>query len=527
MKLNALEEHNELITQKELLTTLIDSTPDIICFKDGAGKWLRANKADLELFQLENVDYFGKKDSELAQYSEFYYDAFMACEESDEIAWKNKGISRGEEVIPKPDGTSKVYDVIKVPLFNEDDSRKGLVVLGRDITELRGSEKERLELERQVQHAQKLESLGILAGGIAHDFNNILTAILGNADLALLNMSKVAPGRKNLEEILTATRRGADLANQMLAYSGKGKFIIEKIILSEIVQEMSHLLEVSISKKAVLKYNFSDHSAYIEGDATQIRQVIMNLLTNASDAIGDKSGIISISTGIMDCDQSYLKDIYIKERIPTGTYAYIEVADTGSGMDEETKQKLFDPFFTTKFTGRGLGLSAVLGIVRGHKGAIKIYSELKRGTTIKVLFPVSKMAFENNHDSLKNRYENSLSGTALFVDDEESIRSVTRQMLEQFGMKVFTAGNGVEALKIYKSRPKDIDLVILDLTMPHKGGEETFRELRQINPDIKVIMSSGYNEQEVTQRFVGKGICGFIQKPFQLDKLLKSLKDIL
>jgi len=412
------------------------------------------------------------------------------------------------------------------------DGRPAILSTVRDLTERKRAEEEQLSLERQVQQAQKLESLGTLAGGIAHDFNNLLMAILGNADLALRDLSPHAPARHNVKEIVKASRCAAELARQMLAYSGKGRFVIEPIDLNEFVEEMSHLLEVSVSKKVALKYNFADSLPVIEGDATQVRQVIMNLITNASEAIGDNSGVISVSTGVMDCDTTYLNNIRVDEDLPEGTYVFLEVADTGCGMDEETTAKIFDPFFTTKFTGRGLGMAAVLGIVHGHNGAIKIYSEPGKGSTIKVLFPVSDKyrgtgPVQETGETGAETPVPAMPGTILFADDEKTIRVVGKEMLEQAGFTVLTAADGRAALDVFREHAADIVCVILDLTMPRMDGEETFRELRRIDKDVRVIMSSGYNEQEITQRFAGKGLAGFIQKPYQSHELTEKLMQVL
>jgi PAS domain S-box-containing protein len=400
-----------------------------------------------------------------------------------------------------------------------DDSGKPVLSLGtvQDITDRKAVENERLQLEQQLLHVQKLESLGVLAGGIAHDFNNILTSVIGNADLALMRINKESPVVENLQRIETAAVRATDLAKQMLAYSGKGKFVIESIDINHLVEDMLHMLEVSISKKAVIRLNLHRPLPAIEADLTQIRQVIMNLVINSSEAIGDKSGVIAITTGCMECDRNYLNDVWLNENLTVGLYNYLEIADTGCGMDKETMAKIFDPFFTTKFTGRGLGMAAVLGIIRGHKGAIKIYSEPGKGTTFKILFPATgkpAQLFGNTPDSIVWQG----SGMVLLVDDEETIRALGAEMLRELGFEVVTAEDGRHALEIFKSR-QDLKFVILDLTMPHLDGEQTFRELRRLNPDIKVIMSSGYNENEVTQKFVGKGLAGFIQKPYTLSSL--------
>ena len=404
------------------------------------------------------------------------------------------------------------------------------------IAESKQAEEEKLALERQVRHAQKLESLGVLAGGIAHDFNNILMAILGNADLALDELSPMSPARGSIREIKKAAKRAAELVKQMLAYSGKGRFVVEPIDAGGLIEEISHLLEVSISKKSVLKHNLAENMPTFDGDVTQIRQVIMNLITNASEAIGDKSGVISLSTGAMGCDRAYLNDINevvrasLDEPLPEGVYTYFEVADTGCGMDAETIEKIFDPFFTTKFTGRGLGMSAVLGIVRGHKGALKIYSEVGKGTTFKILFPANELPDNGFALRRKDQAEGKDwlgSGTVLVADDEETVCAVVKKMLELMGFSVLTAPDGREALKVFREHADEIVCVLLDLTMPHMDGEEAFRTMRRLHPGITVILCSGYNEQDATQRFAGKGLAGFIQKPYNMAALREKLVDVL
>lgn len=406
------------------------------------------------------------------------------------------------------------------------ESEGELILFGasRDITERKQAEQERLMLEQQLFQAQKMESMGVLAGGIAHDFNNILTVIIGNADLALMRLNPESPALDNLQRIEKAAGRAADLAMQMLAYSGKGRFVVENLDLNRLVEEMTHLLEVSISKKVVLRFDLTQSLPCIDADATQIRQIVMNLVINASEAIGDKSGIITIHTGYQQCDEKYLKGAWLTDQIPEGTYVFLEISDTGCGMDKDTLSKIFDPFFTTKFTGRGLGMAAVLGIVRGHKGTIKVYSEPEKGTTFKLLFPSSgrlneTARVETDGDDWKG------SGKVLLVDDEETVRDIGSEMLRESGFEVVTATDGRDALDLFRNTP-DIAFVILDLTMPHMDGEQCFRELRQLDPKVKVIMSSGFSEHEVTQKFAGKGLVGFVQKPYKLSVLQEALKKI-
>ena len=260
-------------------------------------------------------------------------------------------------------------------------------VVFHDVTEQIRAKEEKLKLEEQVRQTQKLESLGVLAGGIAHDFNNLLMVVLGHAEIALKEISPMSPARGNLTEIATAARRAADLCRQMLAYAGKASFSLERVGLRELVEEMAHLLQTAISKKAILNLNLERGLSSIQADPSQIRQIVMNLIINASEAIGDRSGVITVSVGATRCDEEYLRRTELREDLAPGLYVHLEVTDTGSGMDAETRSRIFEPFFSTKFTGRGLGLAAVLGIVRAHKGAMKVNSEPGMGTAFKILFP--------------------------------------------------------------------------------------------------------------------------------------------
>ena len=445
------------------------------------------------------------------------------------IGAEGKTIKSLENTLLCKNGSIRTVETNGAPILDPEGKLIGYRGMDKDITKRKRAESERLQLEAQIQHAQKLESLGVLAGGIAHDFNNLLVAILGNADLALTEMSQLSPARKSVEEIKKASIRAADLTNQMLAYSGKGKFIVKDIDINNLVEEMMHLLEVSISKKIVPRYDFAENLPTVKADAAQIRQVVMNLITNASEAIGSASGVITIATGVIEADRAYLSETYLDEDLAEGYYAYLEVSDTGCGMNELTRKKVFEPFFTTKFTGRGLGLAAVLGIVRGHGGAIKFYTEPSKGTTFKMLLPCGE--HENVSYVTEDREPQEISwqghGTILVVDDEESVRNIAKMMLEKAGLKVLTAADGGQCMKIFRQHSDEISAILLDMTMPHMDGRETYRELRKIRPDIKVILCSGYNEQDATSRFSGKGLAGFIQKPFRIQTLIQKIRQAM
>jgi len=391
-------------------------------------------------------------------------------------------------------------------------------------------EKERME--RQLLHAQKLESLGVLAGGIAHDFNNILAAIMGHAAMAENKATRDPLAvLQHLERIVSAAERAAELCKQMLAYSGCGKFVAQEIDLSGLIENITNMLEVSLNKGVVLKMELQRPLPVIEADAAQMQQIIMNLITNANEAIGQRSGVIAIRTGVIAARDDYLKHCICAEDIETGRFIWMEVSDTGCGMDQETITRMFDPFFTTKFSGRGLGMSAVLGIIRAHHGAMKVYSEPGHGTTIRVLFPALALDTRDTRDADNGDADVSVqedSRAILVVDDEESIREMALMMLGDAGMaNVLVATDGAEALEIYRRDPGNIALVILDLTMPHMDGEEVFRQMRLLNPEVRVILSSGYSESDVEDRFAGKGIAAFVQKPYLPETLIRAVKGVL
>jgi len=436
-------------------------------------------------------------------------------------------------IIRRTSGEDRWILVNASPIRNTAGDIVGGVGVFLDITERRQSEEDRLEMQRRLLHAQKLESLGILAGGIAHDFNNLIMAIIGNLDLACLELPPQSPVGHYLEQSLHASRRAADLTRQMLAYSGKGKFLIEDIDLNDLVQQNVHLFQTVMTKSVHFHLALTPHLPPIRVDAGQVQQVIMNLITNATEAIGGTPGMISLTTGLQDCDAACLENNRFDDRPSPGRFVFLEVADSGCGMDAETLQRLFDPFFTTKFTGRGLGMAAVLGIMRGHGGAIFVESAPGRGTAIRVLFPAAGdqplPAPEPGGTPAFQPREllHTEPLTILLVDDEPEVLEVCRGMLERLGFQVLTARDGREAVELFRSHADEIACVLLDLTMPTLDGVMAFQEMRRWRPEGKVILSSGYNEQEVTQRFTGLGLAGFIQKPYRMHNLQEELQRVL
>jgi PAS domain S-box-containing protein len=395
----------------------------------------------------------------------------------------------------------------------------GLLEINTDVTERR-------KIEEQLRHTQKLESLGVLAGGVAHDFNNLLTGILGNASLALDSAPLHDPNRLPLEEVVRASERAADLTRQLLAYAGKGRFVLRSVDLSSLVREISGLVQTSIPKAVQLRLQLAEGIPAVEADPGQLQQVIMNLVINGAEAIAPEGGTVLVRTGAQTVDEQYIGTVSVEgDQLRPGPHVMLEVHDTGSGMSPETVSKIFDPFFTTKFTGRGLGLSAVEGIVRAHRGALKVYSTPGQGTTFKVLFPASDAPLVE----AAAVFTGNLAGTGavLIVDDEEFVRKTAGLTLARYGYEPVAAAEGAEALQLFRRNPDRFVLVLLDLTMPVMSGEQTLREMQLIRPGVRVLLTSGYNEVEAVQRFAGKGLAGFIQKPYTSVALAEKVKAVL
>ncbi len=392
-----------------------------------------------------------------------------------------------------------------------------------DITDQVRSDEERARVESQLQQAQKLESLGILAGGIAHDFNNLLVGILGNASLALLDLEPGDDARQSIAEIEKAAQRAAELTRQLLAYAGKGRYVVETADATAVISEMTSLMRTAISRNASLQMDLATSLPSIDVDVNQFRQVVMNLVTNASDALDTKPGLISIRTGRQEISREYITGCAPGCDAQPGGFTYVEVHDNGAGMDEATRHRIFEPFFSTKFTGRGLGLAATMGIMRSHHGAIRVYSEIGSGTSIKLLFPVSTQSGRAGMHADTRAEEWRRGGQILVVDDEDSVRAVASALLRRRGFRTQEASDGAKALDIFQVQPDAFVLVLLDLTMPNMNGEETLRALREVNPSVNVLLMSGYNEQDVTRMFAGRELSGFLQKPFRAEELYASV----
>lgn len=402
-------------------------------------------------------------------------------------------------------------------------------ILENDVINLFGIARDvtaRKQTEALIQQAQRLDSLGLLAGGVAHDFNNLLVGILAQASLALYKLPPDNPARRPIEKSVNAAKRAAELTRQLLAFSGRGQFDVRVINFNNLIRENLHLFEIAVPAKVSLSMELASDLPNVEADVGQMQQVIMNLIINAVQAIDEEVGRVTIVTDqqmVSAADVAYWQQT--GQPLAPGKFVTVEVHDTGCGMDEETQARIFDPFFSTKDSGHGLGLAAVLGIMRGHHGGIRVYSEVDKGTTFKLLFPVTTELFEQ----VVVVPDVPFTGEALVlvVDDEEAVRQAVHDILLSQGIEVLLAGSGEAGLQLLRERGKDIHLVLLDLTMPGLSGEETFRQMRQLQPQMPVILSSGYNEIEATQRFVGKGLAGFLQKPYSRNALLEKVREYL
>jgi len=493
-------------TQRELeerysaqLRAIVESSEDAILSKDLEGTIESWNHGAAQIFGYTADEAIGKSIALL-----------VPPERSDEESEIIERIRRGgrvthfETVRVHKDGRRIDVSLTISPIRNGKGEVVGVSHVARDISEQK-------KLEAQMHQAQKLESLGVLAGGLAHDFNNLLTGVLGNASLAMEEVGADHPARPRLEEILASGERAAVLVRQMLAYAGKGGFAVERVDLSRQISESVPLIRASLAPGVPLLLELDPNLPAVEADPAQIRQMILNLAINAAEAVGQGSGSVRLATGSRESGGEL--------------QVVLQVKDTGCGMDDATKARIFDPFFSTKFTGRGLGLPAVLGIIRAHRGTISVESAPGRGSTFTVVLP----AVESLEPTGQREPQELVRGYGwiLVVDGEDLVRDMARVTLQRAGYTVETAADVPSAVEVFTRRSQEFDAVLLDLSLPAVNGDEALGALRRIRANVRVVGCSAHSEAEAAQMFAGLGMAGFLQKPYTQTTLTRKLKQTL
>ncbi len=478
---------------EELARSVIEGNPDSVALLDASGRtllinekgrWRRQMTGGAQSVDANWVDTWSREDRKAAA------EAFSRALRGNPASFEASAVGKSGDRI--------WWEVALTPLGP---AASRILCIARDVTDAR-------KAEQELRQTAKLESLGVMAGGIAHDFNNLLTGILGNA--SLLKDSVGDEDRPLADDIVLAAERAADLTKQMLAYSGKGRFEVARIDLSVLVREMLRLLKPSMAKNVEIALDLEE-GCFVECDPGQIQQVVMNVMINAAEAMDGKPGLISIRTGCRETERPHV---------------FFEVGDTGVGMDEKTKARIFDPFFTTKFTGRGLGLAAVSGIVRGHKGSMDVKSAPGKGTTFTVTFPAADGATIGTGGAGQKK-KTALQGVVLLADDEDIVRRVGEAVLRRHGFEVKTANDGREALEVFRRHRGGIDLIVLDMMMPVMSGEDALKEIRALDDTVPVIVCSGFNEVEVIRRFTSERVGAFLQKPYTASVLVEKVREIM
>lgn len=502
----------ELRASEERYKNLFATIPEAIVIVDKEGNIVQANEVGERILGRKGRELVGLTLRELVK-----GDRIPKVLEALGRVWKN---GEGEFETQFLSGRGEARDFEVSARTVEFQGSRSLLLIARDVTERRAMEEERKKLQVQIQHAQKLESLGVMAGGIAHDFNNLLVGILGNASLAVLDLEDGHPAREFVEQIDIAARRAAELTGQILTYSGKSKANFETVHLTELVREMNQLMEPAVSKKAVLRMDLLDGLPPIKADPAQLRQVVMNLIMNASDSLEGKTGSVEVRVRGITADRDLLKKSFVGRELPPGEYLSLEVSDSGCGMDADTLAKIFDPFFTTKFTGRGLGLASSLGIVRSHNAAILVESRAGKGTTFQILFPSHVGSDGGEVDAgpedpgTRAREGSGQEGRVLLVDDESSVRKLAESALRRTGFTCIQAQDGEEGIHLFREHREEIHAVLLDLTMPGMDGREVLAEIRVTDPTLPVILSSGFSQNQALDG-VSDGECTvFLRKPY-------------
>lgn len=446
---------------------------------------------------------------------------------SDVVAGRRQPSGRFEQAVVTASGEERLVLWHNRLLHDSAGAMSGMILSGVDITDHRREEEERRALERRAQQAQRMESLGVLAGGIAHEFNNLLMSLLGNTELALLDVPADSPAAERLAAVETAAQRAARLTREMLDYSGRGPLVVEPVELSALTRDMGQLIKAAVGDRIKVCLEMAEGLPVVEGDSGQLKQVILNLVTNAGEAMAKQGGTLTIRTAAVDMTAKYLATVAPQDALPAGRYVSLEVHDEGVGMDAETRRRAFDPFFTTQFPGRGLGLAAVLGTIRSHRGAIELESTPGEGTSVRVLLPalLSEAAVAKQDGRPAPAWLEKRA--VLLVDDDRAVLEVGREYLEILGIAVFTAASGEEALEVLARSLDHVGCVILDHQMPGLESTETRERIEALRPGLPVLLSSGYSHDDLASRMDFTGFAGFLQKPYRSGELAAALREFL
>jgi len=515
---SANEREAELFETRNRLDTIVEAEPECVKVLSPAGLLIDMNPAGLRMVEADSFEQVRGRS---------VYDFVTPEHREAYFALHSRVIAGGSGVlefeIEGLKGTRRWVETHAAPLRDRAGSQIKHIAITRDISEAKRAEADREALEAQVRHVQKLESIGVLAGGIAHDFSNHLTAILANADFALGTLDEGSVARESIDACIKSSKQAAETCEQLLTYAGRRLGVAQPTNLTDLVNRSLKLMKLSVSKRAELEVELAENLPAASVDSTQIQQLVINLVTNASEALNSGTGVIKVRTGVVD-HQSTSSGSGAQPKM--NRFVYIEVIDSGCGMSPETREKIFDPFFTTKFTGRGLGLATVAGTARGHEGFIDTESMLGLGTRIRVHFPVvAELAVEPK--VVRELSEGNLSGTILIVDDDSAVREVVERILEYAGIAVMTAESGTAALELFATHSDEISAVVLDHTMPGMVGTEVCDQLRQINATVPVLFSSGHPEEHVLTEQTSTGPMAFLKKPFRPAELLSKLEELV
>ncbi|MFK7778327.1 MAG: PAS domain S-box protein [Gimesia sp.] len=508
----------QLNRQRILLQTIFHSVSDAMVVTDRSHNIVMCNDSIQIYFRCKEADLLGRPIREIVSSSDRYEDEYLR------VSYPNSRVLKPfiMEYI-RADGSHFQGETIVTPLRRSDDQITGYVQVIRDITDRIQIEEEKDQLRAQMLHTQKLESLGVLAGGVAHDFNNLLLAILGNTHLALLDLKDNSPVIQNVRNIEIAARHAAKICERLLDYSGRQTFASSTFNLNQIFQETIEILKTIVSPNAKIEMSLSEEDLLIHGDSSQIEQVVLNLLTNASEAIQNQSesGCIHVRTGIMELNEEECINYYFCENINPGKFVYFEIEDNGIGMDEDCQFKMFDPFFTTKFTGRGLGLAGVAGIIRGHQGGLCVQSAIDKGSCFRVIIPLETNSIEDS--SAESSFDLLIPtevGKVLVIDDDKAVCNVINNILTRFGFSVLVANSGKEGIQIFEQHRSAISVILLDNTMPGMSGMETLNVLNSKGVNVPVILTSGLSENEISTQMQELDISYFLKKPYKPKTLI-------